>query len=324
MGINLTYEMISEQNIEQAVALVVAAYNEERTTLPILPEETDVKGLIHQSVTSLFHQGTGVVALLDGNLVAFMAGVERKELWGRCKGFYSPLFGHGAVKELRTVLYQQLYKHLADQLVKKQITSHALTLFANDKETIDTWFLLGFGNRCVDSIRQAALLFPNKESEIVIKKIDLANLVDLADIEREFHGYFRNAPMFMIAETVDPIEQLTKWLDGENHHLWAAYRDGIVVGHMQIEPIGETFVSQHQDVMNITGAYVAASERNSGIATLLLNTIQQWQVDHGYPLCGVDFEAFNIDGSRFWNRYFEPYTYTVTRRIDERINDENI
>ena len=237
---------------------------------------------------------------------------------GNCKGVYSPLYGHGAIKEHRSKLYKELYKRLADLWVKKHITSHALTFFANDKETIDTWFWLGFGNRCVDSIRQATSLDAVK-SDIIIKKIGLENLSDLADVESKLHMYFRNSPMFMPREEEDPIYHLTQWLKEDNRHMWAAYREGKAVGLMRIQTVGETFVTEHTDVMNITGAYVLDSERNSGVATLLLDAIQNWQVDNGYPLCGVDFESFNIDGSGYWNRYFIPYTYSLARRIDERI-----
>lgn len=89
---------------------------------------------------------------------------------------------------------------------------------------------------------------------------------------------------------------------------------------MKIQPDAETFVSKHRDVMNITGAYVLESERKMGIGTMLLGAIQEWFLQNGYTLCGVDFESINITGSRFWNRYFVPYAYSMVRRIDERIS----
>lgn len=72
--------------------------------------------------------------------------------------------------------------------------------------------------------------------------------------------------------------------------------------------------------MNITGAYVLESERKKGIGTMLLGAIQEWLLQNGYTLCGVDFESINITGSRFWNKHFVPYAYSMVRRIDERIS----
>ena len=312
------YEEISEKHIEATIGLVMDAYKEERQWISYLPEEQQLIGIVRESISTLVCKGTGIVAVLEGELVGFIAGYERKELWGNNRGIYCPLYGHGAAKEHRRTIYQELYRHAAHLWVQRGITSHALTTFSHDKDTIDTWFWLGFGNRCVDAIRRVAPISTN-QTNIAIKKIGLEALSELAEVESKLHTYFNHSPMFMPRQKTDPVDQLTQWLSEDNHHLWAAYRDGKVVGHMQIQPEGESFITEHPDVMNITGAYVLDSERNTGVAVLLLDAIQKWQMDNGYPLCGVDFESFNVDGSRFWNKYFTPYTYSVTRRIDERI-----
>ena len=39
-----------------------------------------------------------------------------------------------------------------------------------------------------------------------------------------------------------------------------------------------------------------------------------------YLRCGVDFESINPTANHFWLKYFKPYTYSLTRRIDERTN----
>jgi len=101
--------------------------------------------------------------------------------------------------------------------------------------------------------------------------------------------------------------------------LWIARVDGEPLGYIRIEPDGESFVSRHPSVMNITGAYVVEGRRGSGVGVSLLAELQQWLIQNGYKLCGVDFESINTLGSRFWTRRFTPYTYSMVRRIDERI-----
>lgn len=315
---SFSYERISEKHIDSALELIIDAYNEEKKAIEFLPEGKYYRDGLHDSITRLFNKGNGIAALCDGKLAGFIAGFEVREFWGRCKGVYSPLYGHGAVKEHRVKLYQELYKRSADLWVKEEITSHALTLYAHDKEVIDTWFWLGFGGRCVDSIRQSAS-FDVVKSDIIVKKIGQSELSDLAEVQRNLNMYFNNSPMFMPREDEDPLEDLRQWLQEDNRHLWAAYKDGKVVGQMKIQAEGESFISEHPHIMNITGAYVLENERKSGVAGLLLKTVQDWLLDNNYPLCGVDFESFNTEGSRFWNKYFIPYTLTLTRRIDERI-----
>jgi GNAT superfamily N-acetyltransferase len=109
------------------------------------------------------------------------------------------------------------------------------------------------------------------------------------------------------------------WFQNSNRHFWVAYHEGKPVGQFRIQPDGETFISEHPDVMNVTSTYVTDVGRHTGIGLMLLAEVQCWLQDNGHPLCGVDFESFNVPGSKFWNRHFTPYTYSLVRRIDERI-----
>jgi GNAT superfamily N-acetyltransferase len=318
MKCTITFEPINTNHTNAAAELILSAYQEERKVLPYLPDEPEYLSYFQKKIGNLFAKGKGIAALCDDQLVGFLAGFERDELWGNCKGIYSPLYGHGVIKEHRHRLYQELYQRAADVWVSNSCTNHALTFFAHEQETIHTWFWLGFGLRCVDAIREVKPIQANNPA-IHIRKTGLSDIPALAEIERGLHLHLRKSPMFMPIMEEDPIQHLTEWLSQPQHHMWVAYHDGKPLGYMRIEPIGETFVSEHASVMNITGAYVEDHERKSGVGVMLLGEIQQWLLQNGYPLCGVDFESFNPAGSNFWTKYFTPYTYSMVRRIDERI-----
>lgn len=318
MKMNIQYELVNEKHVNAAADLIMAAYNEEKIVVPFLPDGQDYLNIFKESIGYLFNNGTGVAAVCKGELIGFLAGFEIPEFFGKCKGIYSPIYGHGGIKKYRNKVYQELYKRAADLWVKKACMNHAVTFFAHDRETIDTWFWQGFGMRCVDAIREVAPIHANNPN-IIISKAGVGDIPALADIHRRHNQYYRNSPVFMPREEEDPIQDLTEWLEQQNHHLWIAYRDGKLLGYMRIEPSAETFVSKDPNVMNITGAYTVDTERKSGIGALLLETIQQWLLENGYPLCGVDFESINTAGSNFWTKYFTPYTYSMVRRIDERI-----
>jgi len=233
------------------------------------------------------------------------------------------LFGHGTISEHRKKLYQGLYKHAADLWVKNCCYTHAITLFPHNKETVDIWYWLGFGLRCVDAIRKSMPIPINvKNPTMCIKKATLDDIPSIADIHFEHGQYYSKSPIFMPGmETEDSTKYLTNWFKEENRHLWIAYEGDKALGYMKIQPQrAETFVSEHKDVMNIKGAYVLPKERNSGVGALLLGEIQNWLIENGYPLCAVDFESINPSGSNFWTKYFTPYTHSVVRRIDERVD----
>lgn len=326
MKLEIQFDQLNEKYVNAAADLIISAYIEEKIAIPSLPYENEHLYFLRKLIKNLFNNGTGIVAVRSEELIGFIAGFEVEELFGKCKGIYSPLYGHGGKKEYRSILYQELYTHVAETWVRNACFTHALTFFAHDTETIDLWFWQGFGLRCVDSICELKTISANNLSNInnpynfIIKKADLFDIPDLANIHRQHNNYYRNSPVFMPGRYEDPVQDLTDWLKKDNHHLWAAYQDGKPLGYMRIQPEAETFVSKHRDVMNITGAYVLESERKAGIGTMLLGEIQKWLLQNGYTLCGVDFESINITGSRFWNKHFTPYTYSMVRRIDERIS----
>lgn len=318
MNHNIKYEPLNEIYVGEALEIVLSLYDEEKKSVPFLPSEEEFSSSLKDRITRLFKNGEGVVAIHNSRLIGFLSGFKVPELFGKCKGIYSPLYGHGVLKEYGSSVYKELYKRAADIWVKNSSMSHAITFFAHDTDTVNTWFWMGFGMRCVDSIRESSPI-EVRNSSITIKKADVSDIPSLAEIHGKHIEYYRKTPIFMPTEDEDPIEDLTKWLQSDNHHLWIAYHNDKPLGYMRIQPDGESFISEHHKVMNITGAYVSQDERKSGVGAMLLDEIQEWLLENDYPLCGVDFESINTTGSSFWNKYFTPYTYSLVRRIDERI-----
>ena len=70
-------------------------------------------------------------------------------------------------------------------------------------------------------------------------------------------------------------------------------------------------------MVNICGACML--QYHEVVYTELLAFLLQTLKAEGYTRLGVDFESFNPTARGFWLRYFTPYTYSVARRIDERI-----
>lgn len=320
-GIEITeYQLLRSSHVEPAAELVLAAYREEKQAVPCLPGEDYFHEVLRRLLASLFARGSGYAAIRRGKLAGFLAGIETGELWGRNKGIYSPLYGHGAIEADRADIYRGLYTKAAQMWVEKKHYTHALTFFAHDQQTIDTWFWLGFGLRCIDSIRRVQAITVDKtNSDIVIRKGTNDDIPGLRDIMDQFSRFWPQSPTFMQKSGQDPVEKYNKWFKEPNRHFWVAYQGGRPVAQIRIQPVGESFISEHPDIVNVTSAYVAEAGRSTGIGLMLLAKVQQWLMENHYPLCGVDFESFNIPGSRFWNRYFTPYTYSLVRRVDERI-----
>ena len=310
-------EKLDDIDIKAASELVLASYEEERKAFPHLPNAQDYQDLLMNKLKHLVSEGKGIIALEDDELIGFMGGYMIDELYGECKGVYSPVYGHGTVRKDKKGIYQEMYRCAADRWVEEHLTSHAVSLFSYDEDIIDTFFWMGFGLRCVDAVRKVNSI-SSETKTFDIKKAKKDDITRIANIHRKHNLYYRSSPIFMPNEE-DPKQDLTEWFKKEDHHLWIACQDSEPLGYMRIQPKGESFISEHASIMNITGAYIEPNYRRSGIGVRLLDTIQKWLQKNNYLLCGVDFESINTSACNFWKEYFTPYIYSLVRRIDERI-----
>ena len=71
--------------------------------------------------------------------------------------------------------------------------------------------------------------------------------------------------------------------------------------------------------MNICGAYCMPEYRGTGVAQSVLEEVIRVLGSEGYIRLGVDCESFNPTAVGFWSKYFQAYTHSVVRRIDENV-----
>lgn len=311
--------------IEDAAKIVLEAYKVERNSVEILPWHEDYLQIMMQDMSSLPGSEAGVAgfaALEGGKLLGFIAGgypVER--FFSSHKGVYVPLTCHGAAGQHRRLVYQRLYEAVSGAWVREGRLTHCLSMFAHDAEAVDAWYWLGFGLRCVDAIRPLTdVEDANRESGLKIRKAGPEDAETLYPLHLEHCGYYRNAPLFMPSVDVeDGLEELRKWLMGKDQHLWVAYADDTPVSYMRIHRGGESFVSDDPLMYNINAAYTTNATRGTGAGAQLLSAIVEWVREQGCVRLGVDYESFNIYGSRFWLRHFTPFMFSPVRSIDDRV-----
>ncbi len=324
MNNKFNFVQVKIDYVDEALVMVLNAYIKERQSIPYLPD-ADFSNSIRDSIKYLFENGSGYAALLNNEFVGFLSGFKVDNFFGKYNGIYCPIYGHGVKPDYGLSLYSELYRYAADQWVKEEYITHAVTVFSHDDALVNMWFWQGFGLRCIDSIRQTstlklpASLTNSTSSGFEIRKAVAEDADILSDIHIQHNNYYRRSPVFMPRSNYDPVEEHMDWMSQEGNHEWVAYRSNKPIGIMRLCTEAESFISCHSSVMNIQDSFVIESERGNGVGSALLNTVQQWLMENGYPLCGVDYESINPQAKNFWGRYFTPYTYSLVRRIDEQI-----
>ncbi len=306
-----------KDHIREAGELLWEAYQAERTAVPVLPDSGDA-GFFARMASELAGNGLGVAAVEEGRLQGFLTGMAVGELFGTSRGIYIPIYGHGAKGRDRQLLYHQLYAAASDIWVRKGHLSHVITMYAHDDQAVNAWFRQDFGLRCVDAIRPLHEALVSGKESFDIRRIKPEDAGALLELHREHWQYYKNAPMFMHVQEDCTLEELRSWLSEKDQYIWAAFENGAPAAYMMLRHGGETFASDDEMSMNICGAYVKTNFRGTGYGAAILQTIVGWLRENGFVRLGVDYESFNIYGSRFWQKHFTAFTYSLTRRIDER------
>lgn len=303
---------LSSTHIEEACQLVQLNYQEEKALLPILPEITTFPNLAEFVENQL-----GVAAFEGETLVGFLGCYSPWENhFGLTKGTFSPLHGHGSIQKNRSKIYDQLYQAASEKWVRQGILSHAISLYAHDSAAMEMFFNNGFGKRTCDAIQRTDE-WDWPIQTMTIKQIPSSDAHLITPLYNQLGKHMSKAPMFMPgkAKTIDFSDEMTK-----TGPYFGVYDAGKLIAFLGVnEKVGETFICEAPTMVSLGPAFALPDYRGQGIYLSLLSWVMKWLKTQGYSTCGVDFETFNYTARNFWTKAFIPYTYGLTRRIDERI-----
>jgi hypothetical protein len=305
----------SHEHIEQAKTIAMVNYEEERQQVSSLPT-VDLLPDLNEFVENQL----GVVGVENNKMQGFLCCYPPiNDAWGTTgvKGTFSPIHAHGAIHENRKKIYSRLYQVAAEKWVKNGIISHAIALYAHDRDTLEGFFFNGFGVRCIDAIK-----FLDHTPMVNNLSCDLQELPPqewprILELQNLLISHLGSSPMFM------PYPQLSesRFLNrtANDSRFFAAMVDGKCNAYLKLSPHGENFACGDRSMMNISGACCLPEYRGTGIVHNLLSFLSDALMTEGYTRLGVDFESFNPTAREFWLKYFTPYTNSVVRRIDEKI-----
>ena len=317
---SILFEKFTEKHINEAIKLALTELENERKYCPDLPREDFSKhltGVLHW----LSSQPYGKAAISDGKLIGYLIFAGPWDgFFGDVKGVFSPL-GASAFSydyKNRGRLASMLFSSVAEEFVGKGVFSCALSRYAHDEEAAKSFVLNGFGIRCSDFVRKISEFdFRSNSCEIVFKELPADKFAAVEHLQRGLHRHLAGAPIFFPGEDFD--EWFKSWIKRETMRIFVAESDGEIIGFISLEDEAENFITEHNTMKNICGAYFDKKYRGNGIAQNLLLFIAKNLKAEGVTHLGVDCETLNPTALNFWGKYFEPYTYSFARRIDERI-----
>lgn len=315
---SIIFEKFTEKHIDEAVKLALAELENERKFCPDLPHEDfseHLTGVLHWLSTQPF----GKAAIIEGKLVGYLifAG-PWNGFFGEVKGVFSPLGGSAFSYDYRNRgrLASMLFSSVAEEFVEQKVFSCALSRYAHDEEVAKSFVLNGFGIRCSDAVREISnLAISHSSGNIYFVELPSNEFERVQKLRSGLVKHLSRAPVFCPTD----MERYEQWFQKDGMRVFAAESDGEIIGFISVDDDAENFITEHDTMKNICGAYFDENYRGKGIAQDLLSFIAETLKAEGATHLGVDCETLNPTALNFWGKYFEPYTYSFARRIDERI-----
>lgn len=315
----LEFERFSKKHIEESVYLALSEYDEECSIVNELPK-SDYYEVIYDLLTGMIDHNLGSVAIDKNKVVGFITCYAPiNNFFGNVKGAFSPIHGHAVIKENRSYIYSKLYQHVADKWVNNDILSHGIALYSHNNTAIESFFHNGFGLRCVDAINLIEpLCLEINNKNITMEEITIDEINCLFELNNNLILHFLESPTFF-PKLIYSKQEFKKKSLARKSRFFVAKDSNKAIGFIEITDSGENFTCDDNKTVNICGAYLLKDYRGKDIFRDLLSYTATILQKEKYHRCGVDFESINPTADRFWIKHFKPYTYSMVRRIDERI-----
>lgn len=322
------YTCLKKDNIEEVAAIISNNYKNTRETLPILSDKYENIEMHIKRIEKYVDNSNFIVAIESGRVAGFINGFSIDEFKGTVKGALSLPSLHGVVDGYdKNYLYSELYRRVSDLWANSNCYTHAVMLYANDKNTIDSWVMNGFGMIVIDAVRPIEeITIPNIDDNILIRRADVSDLIDMEHLFKGLDKHLYSSPIYLYDHVSENyVLEYKGWLKTEGNILWVAEVDNKIIGYLKTNTT-EINMDELDDgyTMGINGAYALPEYRGQHIMSRLLNVAIQWANTKGLKRCSTDFESANIEARRFWLKHFTPYCYSMIRRIDERNHLESL
>lgn len=303
-------------HVTEAACIAAKQMSMERAAVD-LPEHPvpDLHNLVHSM---------GVAALEDNRLVGYlcaygpftgMFGTMGTPFAERFVGVFSPVEAHGVATDAPARTWQRMYQAAAAKWAQAGALYHAIALYEHDACAKTALFRYGFGQRCADAVRTTSSIHAPELAGIVCRELPQGNADEVRELRWKLDEHLCQSPCFMLRTE----EGRRAWLDQVKHRdsrLFTASADGQTIAFIEVCAEGENFLTANPGMANICGAYCLEQYRGRGVSQLLLNHVLTILRSEGVGFLGVDYETMNPTAAGFWEKYFQPYTASLVRRLD--------
>lgn len=296
----------SPDALEGAATLLAERHRRHRLVEPLLdPVHETVAGAraaIEEALAA--DRASGVVAYCDSEVVGYLLGEEKSKTWG--DNVWVEAAGHAATEP---AVVREMYAVAAGSWVGEGRTNHHILVPASDKDLVDAWFSLDFGQQHLHAIREVPgpTFGVAPRTELVVRAPTRDDLDALASLELLLPAHMRLSPVFSQLPTQtfgEARADLEGDLDNPDYTYFVAEHERKVVG----SAIGCALAvsASYQGPNRPGGAgflgFAAVQPDARGLRTgrALGESVLAWARDAGYQTIVTDWRSTNIEADRTW------------------------
>jgi len=204
-------------------------------------------------------------------------------------------------------------------MIKEEILSYGICVYSHDVEIMTTLTMNGFGIRCSDAIRNIDKpLNIQINTDYTYEEIHYSEVGCLLPLKNSLERHMIKSPTYFPKEDLSE-ESFIILCNKRKSRFFVVKDKSEIIGYLEIKNNGETFITEEPDYIHLVGAYLKDNYRGKNIYQSLLSFVIETLKKEGIKRLGVDCETINPTAIKFWQKYFDSYTYSFVRRIDERI-----
>lgn len=261
-------------------------------------------------VESVNEEDLQSVSLVEEDKV--LATIFYNKIAGEENSIYIPTFGYGYTSiKYFSMLFQKL---LAAEIDKT--TTINVNVYVHDEDIKRYLSLTRFGismETCVRKIKEV----PNKNISYPISKLDKIQLKErwqeVWPLLKLMINHLRESPVFWFGDDYTE-ESYIEFLNEENVSTYVIEDCGRIVGLIESNPEDEGFMLKG-DNYNIGEAVVYPEYRGKGLPEALLEYSEKELLKDNVHYSWVMHGTCNPNACGFWDKYFQPYTYSYERKI---------
>lgn len=304
-----------EQHLESAAALAAASCRVLRVSLPIVPMDYEKPGTFLPLLREIIQAYSGVVAMRDGKITGFMAGLIIPDFLGR-RCAYCPEWANATAGSDGRLLYEEMYTRLCANWVPDGCRLHAVSVMATAADGLPALQYSGFGLVSLEAVRDLSPV-QGSSAAVTIRQAAMRDVGAILKMEEAVTRHLAASPVFWPHEEPD----YTLWLRQPGRAMWLAMDRNRCLGMLGVQPNNPdgSLILRDDKTVSISTAFTVEPSRRMGIATGLLNQALQWAQANDYERCAVGFQLVNYAAARYFLKRFKPVTYSLLRWIPEGV-----